>query len=92
VTRCDARIVGEVIRELGGGRLRKDSVLNYDVGLDQLRRPGELVNRGSTLARVHAASAVQAAAALERLRTAFQISAVEPTVSPLVAEIIEANN
>jgi pyrimidine-nucleoside phosphorylase len=32
ISRCDARIIGEVIRDLGGGRLTKDSVINYDVG------------------------------------------------------------
>lgn len=92
VARCDARIIGEVIRDLGGGRSRKDSVLNYEVGLDQISKLGEAVSRGSTLARVHAGSPAQANAALERLRVAFQISAGKPRIRPLVAEVIEADN
>lgn len=89
VTRCDARTVGEVIRDLGGGRLRKDAVLNYDVGLDQLSKPGETVRRGSTLARIHASNRAQASNALKRVRAAFQISAAKPRVGQLIAQVIE---
>ena len=41
VSRCDARIIGEVIRDLGGGRLTKESGINYDVGIDRIAKPGE---------------------------------------------------
>jgi len=88
VSRCDARIIGELIRDLGGGRLTKDSRLNYDVGIDQLRKPGEHVERGAVLARVHAASVAQAKAALERLCAAFQISARKPRLRPPIAGMI----
>jgi pyrimidine-nucleoside phosphorylase len=88
VSRCDARVIGELVRDLGGGRLTKDSALNYDVGVDQLRKPGEYVERGESLARVHAASAGQAKGALERLGAAFQISRQKPRLRPLVAGII----
>ncbi|MGO9001087.1 MAG: thymidine phosphorylase, partial [Limisphaerales bacterium] len=43
VSRCDARIIGEVIRDLGGGRLTKESGINYDVGIDRLAKLGEAV-------------------------------------------------
>ena len=45
VAKCDARIIGEVIRDLGGGRLTKDSAINYDVGVDQIAKPGERVEK-----------------------------------------------
>jgi thymidine phosphorylase len=40
ISKCDARIVGEVIHDLGGGRLTKESVIDHDVGVDQLAKPG----------------------------------------------------
>src|SRR6266436_6131882 len=43
VSRCDARLIGEVVRDLGGGRLTKESVINYDVGVDWLSKPDERV-------------------------------------------------
>src|SRR5208282_1636481 len=88
VSRCDARIVGEVIRDLGGGRLTKESVINYDVGVDHIAKPGEAVQKGSVLARIHATDRAQAEAAGVRLQTAFEISAKPPKVVRLVAEII----
>ena len=32
ISRCDARILGEIVRDLGGGRFTKESGINYDVG------------------------------------------------------------
>ena len=90
VSRCDARLIGEVIRDLGGGRLTKESTVNYDVGVDRLAKSGEVVRKGSVLVRVHAADRVQAKAACTHLQTAFEISVRPPAVARLVAEIIES--
>jgi thymidine phosphorylase len=88
VAKCNARIIGEVIRDLGGGRLTKESAINYDVGIDRLAKPGEAVQKNSILARIHAASQSQAEAACARLQAAFEISAKPPMATRLVAEII----
>lgn len=88
VSRCGARLIGEVVRDLGGGRLTKESTINHDVGLDQLAKPGEAVKAGSTLARIHAADRAQAEAACARLKGAFAISTRPPRTHPLIAEVI----
>jgi pyrimidine-nucleoside phosphorylase len=88
VSKCDARIIGEVIRDLGGGRLTKESAINYDVGVDRMAKPGEAINKNSVLARIHAAGPSPAKSACARLKTAFEISARQPPVTRLVAEII----
>lgn len=88
VSQCDARIIGEVVRDLGGGRFTKDSLINYDVGVDQLAKPGERVVRGSTLARIHAATRAQAEKAVMRINAAFEISARPRKTTPLIFEII----
>jgi thymidine phosphorylase len=88
VTRCDARIIGEVIRDLGGGRLTKDTVLNLDVGVDRIVKPGEHIQRGQPLCRVHAANAAAADAAAVRLRTAFAIAPEPPAPAPLIVEVL----
>jgi pyrimidine-nucleoside phosphorylase len=89
VSRCDARILGEAIRDLGGGRFTKESGINYDVGVDAIAKPGEAIQAGGVLARVHAADRAQADAACARLKTAFGISAQPPAAEPLIAEVIE---
>ena len=88
VLKCDARIIGEVIRDLGGGRLTKDSVINYDVGVDRMAKPGDRVERGSTLARIHAADREQAKSAVSRLAAAFALSAKPFKRQPLVQGLI----
>src|ERR1017187_4806142 len=91
VSKCDARLIGEVIRDLGGGRLTKDSGINYDVGIDRLAKAGEAVQKNSVLARIHAADQSQAKSACARLRAAFEISAMPPRATRLVAEIIASS-
>ena len=88
VTRCDARVLGEVVRELGGGRLTKDTIINPDVGLDHLAKPGEPIAAGALLCRLHAADAVQAEAAAIRVQSAFEISDAPPFTVPLIHEVI----
>ena len=90
ISKCDARIIGEVIRDLGGGRLTKDSVINFDVGVDKIAKPGERVEKNSALVRIHAANRAQAEAAIVRLKTAFEISAKLGTIPSLISEIITA--
>ena len=89
ISKCDARIIGEAIRGLGGGRLTKDSPINYDVGVDQIAKPGERVERLGALCRVHAADSAQAKTAVARLKTAFEISAKRPAKTTLVVEVIQ---
>jgi pyrimidine-nucleoside phosphorylase len=86
--RCDARLIGEVIRDLGGGRLTKESVINYEVGLDRLKKPGEHVSVGDTLARIHASLPEQAKAARNQLRAAFRISTRKPRLKQLIREVV----
>jgi pyrimidine-nucleoside phosphorylase len=89
ISKCDARLIGEVIRDLGGGRLTKESSINYDAGIDQIAKPGERVEKSGTLCRVHATDSAQAKAASARLKTAFEISAKQPVKTPLVVGVIE---
>jgi len=88
VSKCDARILGEVIRDLGGGRLTKESIILPAVGLDRLAKPGDTVAAGGLLARIHAADATQAKQAAERLRVAFEVTAEAPVRPLLITEIL----
>lgn len=89
IARCDARIIGEVIRDLGGGRLTKESTINYDVGVDQIAKPGEPIKKGAPLCRLHAAGSKPAAAAIMRLQTAFEISSRPTRPARLMLDVIE---
>ena len=88
ISRCDARILGEVVRDLGGGRFTKESGINYDVGVDALAKPGEAIRDGEVLTRIHATDRAQAEVACTRLKAAFDISTQLTMPQPLIAEII----
>ncbi len=90
VARCNARIIGEVVRDLGGGRLNKDSVIQPDVGVDMIPPIGDVASFGSILCRVHARDKAQAEAAVVRLQSAFKISELPPPPEPLIREVIQA--
>jgi pyrimidine-nucleoside phosphorylase len=88
VSKCDARIIGEVVRDLGAGRFSKESALNYDVGVDKIAKPGERVEKNSVFARVHASTQVQANEAISQLKLAFKTSAKPQKIGPLISQII----
>jgi pyrimidine-nucleoside phosphorylase len=88
VARCDARLVGEVVRDLGGGRLTRDTVIHLDVGVDALLKPGERCELGSVLCRVHASRDSAAAEAVDRLGPAWEMAGLPPVAVDLIQEII----
>jgi thymidine phosphorylase len=88
VSKCDARIIGEVIRDLGGGRLTKESVISYDVGVDRIAKPGERVEKNGALCRIHLADHAQAESACARVKAAFEIAAKPKKITPLISEVI----
>ena len=88
VTACDARIVGEIVRDLGGGRLTKDTVINPDVGIEILAPPATRVRAGDVLALIHAADPDSAATANTRLAAAFATRDQASGIPQLIAEVI----
>jgi pyrimidine-nucleoside phosphorylase len=88
VSRVDARIIGEIVRDLGGGRLRNDSAIDHTVGLDCLAKPGEPFGVNSLFARVHARTEAEAERALEKLKDAFSFQSDSFEVPPLVVEVL----
>jgi pyrimidine-nucleoside phosphorylase len=87
VSRCDARGIGEIIRDLGGGRLTADSRIHFEVGVDRLAKPGEAVGPGAVLARIHAMDGAQAGQAAARLQGCIEISDTPPPPVPLISGV-----
>ncbi|GEM_PF-2170713 len=88
VGKCDARIVGEVVHGLGGGRTARTDAIRPDVGLDRIVKPGYAVGQGLVLARVHADDEASADAAIAKLETAFSIQTEPPDLPPLILETV----
>jgi pyrimidine-nucleoside phosphorylase len=88
ISRCDARIIGEAIRDLGGGRRTKESMIHFSVGMDHLVKLGERVEKSSILYRIHATNADHARAAVKQLKTAIAISPRKVKAPRLIQEIL----
>src|SRR3989441_3797672 len=67
VARVDARALGLIVMELGGGRRRVEDSIDLAVGLAEVRGVGDVVDRDRPIAIVHARSAADAEAAALRL-------------------------
>ena len=74
LVRCHARIVGEVVRDMGGGRQTKATVIDPRVGLDRLKKPGDAIKAGDALCRIHAGDLGRMGEWQARLLEAFTLS------------------
>jgi len=89
VTACNARIIGEVVRELGGGRLGREDRIDPTVGVDGLAKPGDAVAAGDRLARIHARDEASAAAARGVLAGVFTIGDEAGRPTGVVTEVVD---
>ncbi len=90
VAGIDTRALGLVVVALGGGRARPGAEVDPRVGLDRIASLGSRVARGEPLARVHAADATAAEAAVDAVRRAFRVEPAAPAVGPVVIERMDA--
>ncbi len=88
VNHIDAEKVGLVSMHLGGGRETKDSVIDLSVGLLLLRKVGDRVEVGESLAVIHAADEAAALRAAEELAGAYSIVPEKPVRPPFIRDIV----
>ena len=83
--RSTAKALGLAVVALGGGRQVETDQIDPMVGLSEVVRLGETVEKGQPLARIHAARVEQADAAERAVRAAITFGAA-PDALPLVRE------
>ena len=84
LAQMDVRALGVAVVALGGGRAVPGQPVDPRVGLSQVLPLGSVVVAGQPLARVHAADAGAAEAAVAAVQQACQISDSAPEPAPLV--------
>jgi pyrimidine-nucleoside phosphorylase len=87
VRQVPARGVAAVAMALGAGRERKDDRVDHAVGVVCRAKCGDRVERGETLAEIHARDEGAAAAAEAALLEAYEVGD-EPEPRPLVLDVI----
>jgi thymidine phosphorylase len=92
VTGVDARALGVLLVELGGGRRRAEDAIDAAVGLAGVRGVGDAVSHDRPLAVVHARTAADAEAGAATLRRAVTVGEAAPARpgSPVLRRIRSA--
>jgi pyrimidine-nucleoside phosphorylase len=70
----DARAIGEIVRDIGGGRLNQNSILNLEVGFHSMRKPGSQMEAGEPLAMIRTADEQTACALGPRAQAAWIVT------------------
>jgi thymidine phosphorylase len=73
VTEVDARALGLLLVDLGGGRRRVEDTIDVAVGLSNVRGVGDVVAKDQVLAVIHARTAADAEAGAAALRRAISV-------------------
>jgi len=87
VTGLDAGLIGRAVGALGGGRSRKDDLIDPGVGVRLLHKPGAEVEAGEAVALVRHRDGRGLDAALDLLGRAVTVGSAEPP-APLILDVI----
>jgi pyrimidine-nucleoside phosphorylase len=88
VGRLRALAVGTAAMHLGAGRTVKDDVIDHAVGVVCLRKRGDPVSAGDTLAEVHARNEAAAEAARAEVKAAYELRDEEPRAVGVILETL----
>jgi pyrimidine-nucleoside phosphorylase/thymidine phosphorylase len=86
VASVDARAIGELLVDMGGGRQVKEQAIDHAVGIRLCRKGGQEVRAGETLAVIEAHRDAPEWAA--RALAAYAIADAAPAAAPLVLEAV----
>jgi pyrimidine-nucleoside phosphorylase len=88
IERLEAVRVGEAALHLGAGRRTKEDEIDHAVGIVCLRKRGDAVQAGETLAQIHARSEAEAEHAAAELLAAYHFAPEAPGHTPVVIDVI----
>ncbi len=87
VTAVDAELIGKACLVLGAGRQKTDDTIDHAVGIAQMKKPGEAVKKGESLAVIFSRDRKKLEESFPMFGKSFEIGdSFEP--SPLICEVI----
>jgi pyrimidine-nucleoside phosphorylase len=88
IKELNAKIIGETVVALGGGRAMKGDQIDYGVGVEVLHKVGDQIKAGQALFRVHASNSTSMAVACQSLGSACIIQEDPVHALPLFYGVI----
>jgi pyrimidine-nucleoside phosphorylase len=88
ISKMYAKEIGSLVRTLGGGRFKKDDIIDPAVGVRIFKKPGELVEKGDRLVDVYYDNPSHKELIESSLMNSILIAETQPAPEPLIREII----
>ena len=90
ISKCDAEALGRASLLLGAGRAKTTDTIDHAVGLSNLRKIGDPIQKGEPLCIIHSNGHEEPTTLFQTLELAFEIS-THPTGTPsLILEVIQS--
>ena len=80
ISEINAKNIGQAVVNLGGGRLKRDDEIDYQVGIEMLKQIGDKVSSGEPLLYIYANDETKGLMQVEMLRNSYHFS--EGPVNP----------
>ncbi len=84
----NALTVGVASMRLGAGRARREDTIDLGAGIECLHKPGDQVEKGQPIFRMHASDSAKFELANEMLLESLTIQDTSPTLDPLIIKRI----
>lgn len=88
LTEMNAEAYGKASVLLGAGRSRKEDVIDHAAGIEVMKKTGDFVRKGETLAVLHASDTALFGAAEREILSALSYASEKPAKKPLVYKMI----
>lgn len=88
ITKLDAKTVGMVSVDLGAGRQKKEDSIDMSAGIILEKKIGNKVEKGQTLAYIHTNDKSKIKDAVEKIQSAYEISANNKEEEKCILKII----
>ena len=89
ITHMDAEKVGSICVDLGGGRKKKDDVIDHSAGIILIKKTGDSVKKGDVIAVLHTNDEKSLDSAIMDFESAVTIEEAQPQIKPLIYDIVE---
>lgn len=91
ISAMDSYEIGMTAVELGAGRIKKEDTIDPTAGIEFLRKVGDRVEKGETIARIHTNNKGIVQASVGRLVNAVTVSEVSPASLTMITHRVDAD-
>lgn len=88
ISELDTENIGRAVQILGGGRSKKDDIIDMSVGLIINKKTGSYVKSEDTIFTLYGNDKIKVAEAIKKLEKSVKITAQKPCETSLIKEVI----